>query len=105
MAPMSQEQFIKAKLKMRDRFARIILRKLDGIYERYAARPRMQRGCKEPRAARQALEAFATATEARALASPEARRTTRGTGDGTRARKPRSPAGRETTDRDQERLK
>ena len=103
MAPMSQEQFLKAKLKMRDLHARIILRQLGQMREKYVARQRMQRACKELRAARQLLDAVAA--EARTLAPAKAERKARRTAHGTRARTSRSPAGRETTDRDQERLK
>ena len=103
MAPMSQEQFLKAKLKMRDLHARIILRQLGQMHEKYVARQRMQRACKELRASQQLLHAVAA--DARALAPAGAERKARGTAHGTRARRSRSPAGRETTDRDQERLK
>jgi hypothetical protein len=84
MAPMSQEQFRKAMLKMRDRHARIILWKLGEMQKKYAACPRTQRACKELRAARQALEAFATEADPAARAAPTSRRTARRTGRASR---------------------
>jgi hypothetical protein len=50
MAPMSDEQFRKARAKLRDRLLRLTLKKLRDMNDTYFARPRTRRLGKEARA-------------------------------------------------------
>ena len=50
MAPMSDEQFRKARAKLRDRLLRLTLKKLRAMNDKYFARPRTRRLGKDARA-------------------------------------------------------